>query len=217
MGIDVQIETQRIDGFDLVVVPSQLVVLGGVEAHAGVVFIEGISHHSRLIVVIRLVELPAVGQTEVVSDLVDLHRYGGAPIVVVKGVLVVRKGVGEPVSRSRRHAEHDQTELVVVEISEFGGRRVHRGLLEIALVVASGGVEVDLDVDDSVLDGVSVGGGTEGFDAELPVGALVYLRPQTDLVVENIVVELCDGWVRCDVVLVDDADDDGVQDAGFRR
>jgi len=59
--------TERIDRFDPIVVPSQLVVLGGVEADAHVVPAVGRAHPSLLVAVRRL-SIPRVGETEVVTD-----------------------------------------------------------------------------------------------------------------------------------------------------
>mmetsp|Transcript_12452 Transcript_12452/g.35381 ORF Transcript_12452/g.35381 Transcript_12452/m.35381 type:complete len:275 (+) Transcript_12452:620-1444(+) len=86
---------ERIDRFDLVFVPSQLVTFGGIVAHFGSITLKvGVAHHARLVAVFISEDLSAMTQIEIVSNLVHLGRDRHAPWVAKKRIFFIGNGVG---------------------------------------------------------------------------------------------------------------------------
>jgi len=85
-----------VHGVHLLGEPIQLVVLGGIVAHLGVVFRPCVPHKIRNVGVFALVPSPRMLEPDVVPDFVHLCGNGSDPSLVVNGQPMVDVRIGEP-------------------------------------------------------------------------------------------------------------------------
>lgn len=85
---------ERIHGRFLVLVLSKLIVLLGVVAHLQVVFFWRIPLRAGAVIEVALADFSAMGESEVVADLMHLCANEATQFVVVEGVLAVGKRIG---------------------------------------------------------------------------------------------------------------------------